>query len=97
MLTGILRLSAGGGRVAGADIRRAGRAIKQCIGYMSQAFSLYIEFTVVDNIQFYAGVYGLGWAQARKRCRWIVVIAGLERLFPVGVPAAHRLDGGVRV
>lgn len=79
MLTGILRPSAGGGRVAGADIRGAGRDIKQRIGYMSQAFSLYTELTVMENIQFYAGVYGLRPTVARKRCRWIITMAGLGR------------------
>ena len=77
MLTGILRPSAGGGQVAGADIRSAGREIKQRIGYMSQAFSLYTELKVMENIQFYAGVYGLRPTLARKRCRWIITMAGL--------------------
>lgn len=79
MLTGILRPSAGGGWVAGAAIHGAGRDIKQRIGYMSQAFSLYTELTVMENIQFYAGVYGLRPTLARKRCRWIIIMAGLGR------------------
>lgn len=59
MLTGILRPSSGVGRVAGVDMRRAGQRIKGRIGYMSQAFSLYLDLTVLENINLYAGIYGL--------------------------------------
>lgn len=79
MLTGILPPSAGSARVAQADVRRADREVKQRIGYMSQAFSLYTELTVRENIEFYAGIYGLGLTQGRERCRWIVRMADLAR------------------
>jgi len=79
MLTGILKPTAGGGTVAGADVRRPGRKIKRHIGYMSQLFSLYAELTVLENIQFYAGIYGLSLKQGRERSRWIIDMAGLSR------------------
>jgi ABC-2 type transport system ATP-binding protein len=78
MLTGILRPSQGAGHVAGADMRRAGMAIKQRIGYVSQAFSLYQELTVVENIRLYAGIYGLSMADTRKRTEWILAMGGLD-------------------
>jgi hypothetical protein len=59
MLTGILSPTSGSGQVAGADMRTAGFAIKERIGYMSQAFSLYMDLTVLENIRLYAAVYGL--------------------------------------
>lgn len=77
MLTGILAPSTGGGTVAGADVTRPGRKIKRHIGYMSQLFSLYTDLTVVENITFYAGIYGLSLRQVRERCDWIVGMAGL--------------------
>jgi ABC-2 type transport system ATP-binding protein len=77
MLTGILPLSGGEGRVAGADMRRAGRALKSRIGYMSQAFSLYRDLTVSQNIHLYAGIYGLSRSAAKERVAWIVGMAGL--------------------
>ncbi|WP_455242951.1 ATP-binding cassette domain-containing protein, partial [Petrachloros mirabilis] len=46
MLNGILRPTGGTGLVAGADMRTAPGAIKERIGYMSQAFSLYLDLTV---------------------------------------------------
>lgn len=78
MLTGILPPSSGVGRVAGVDMRGAGRAIKERIGYMSQAFSLYLDLTVSENIRLYAGIYGLNRARTQARLDWIVDMAGLH-------------------
>ncbi|MBB5016774.1 ABC-2 type transport system ATP-binding protein [Chitinivorax tropicus] len=78
MLTGILPPSAGKGQVAGADMRTAGRQIKERIGYMSQAFSLYMDLTVLENIALYAGIYGLDRRQTATRSGWIIDMAGLR-------------------
>lgn len=77
MLTGILLPSAGCRRLAGVDMCWAGQAIKEQIGYMSQAFSLYQDLTVVENIRLYAGIYGLEWSAARERTDWVIQMAGL--------------------
>lgn len=77
MLTGILPPSAGCRRLAGIDMCWAGQAIKERIGYMSQAFSLYQDLTVVENIRLYAGIYGLGWSAARQRTDWVLQMASL--------------------
>jgi len=78
MLTGILKPSAGEGRVAGADMRAAGQDLKERIGYMSQAFSLYGDLTVTENIDLYAGIYGLRRGEAMTRRRWVLEMAGLD-------------------
>ncbi len=78
MLTGLLPPSAGQGWVAGADMRTAGSLIKERIGYMSQAFSLYLDLTVVENIRLFAGIYGLSRTETEARLRWIVGMAGLD-------------------
>jgi len=77
VLTGIMPATSGGGSVAGADLARLGRAIKQRIGYVSQQFSLYTDLTVVENIMLYAGIYGLRPKEARARCEWICAMSGL--------------------
>ncbi|MEJ8567200.1 ATP-binding cassette domain-containing protein [Elongatibacter sediminis] len=78
MLTGILKPTAGEGRVAGADMHRASRLIKERVGYMSQAFSLYLDLTVAENILLFAGIYGLSPSARRERMAWIIDVAGLE-------------------
>lgn len=93
MLTGILKPSSGAGRVAGADMRSAGLAIKERIGYMSQAFSLYHDLSVVENIRLYAGIYGLDDRRARQRGDWVIGMAGLAGFED---DAAGRLPMGLR-
>ena len=77
MLTGIMLPTAGSGRVAGVDMRTAGRDLKKRIGYMSQMFSLYRDLTVVENIRLYAGVYGLNRRETREQTQWVIGMAGL--------------------
>ncbi len=78
MLNGILPPTDGQGWVAGADMRAAGSLIKERIGYMSQAFSLYLDLTVVENIRLFAGIYGLGKRETNERLEWILAMAGLK-------------------
>jgi ABC-2 type transport system ATP-binding protein len=59
MLCGLLRPSAGAARVAGADLLRAPAEARARIGYMAQRFSLYAELSVLENLRFFARVYGL--------------------------------------
>ena len=78
MLNGILPPSGGEGWVAGADMKTAGGVIKERIGYMSQAFSLYLDLTVVENIRLFAGIYGLDARATDQQLNWIVSMAGLK-------------------
>ena len=89
MLTGILPPTGGEGRVAGADMRTASGAIKERIGYMSQAFSLYLDLTVIENIRLFAGIYGLARRQAQQRMAWIVDMAGLGDMNMIGRTPPH--------
>ena len=78
MLNGIILPTGGTGRVAGADMRTAAGSIKERIGYMSQAFSLYLDLTVEENIKLFAGIYGLDKRAMAERYRWIITMAGLS-------------------
>ncbi len=72
MLCGILDPSEGTASVLGYDVRRDPEAIKARIGYMSQRFSLWGDLTVRENLEFYAGVYGLDGPSARQQVdKWL--------------------------
>lgn len=93
MLTGILPPSAGLGRVAGSDMRHARQAIKERIGYMSQAFSLYTDLTVEENLMLFAGVYGLPRKVARERAHWAIELGelqGYEKVAAISLPMGLR-------
>ena len=67
MLCGLSYPTAGKGTVAGYDIMRESEEIKRHIGYMSQKFSLYNDLTVWENMNLFAGIYGLSKEETKKR------------------------------
>jgi ABC-2 type transport system ATP-binding protein len=77
MLCGLLRPTAGAGRVAGFDLRRDGARARNRLGYMAQKFSLYGDLTVMQNLAFFAGVYGLKNAEKRARVELMVDVFDL--------------------
>jgi len=93
MLCGLLRPSGGTARVAGQDLLRAPAAARARIGYMAQRFSLYGELTVLENLRFFARVYGLDRAGQAS-----AIAQALERfdLAPVADTVAGQLPLGVK-
>lgn len=77
MLTGLLRPTSGEARVAGVDVVSHGAEVRRFIGYMSQKFSLYADLTVDENIELFAGLYGVTGARFDARRQWVVEMAGL--------------------
>ena len=67
MLCGLLAPTSGQARVVGFDIVRDPEKVRHRIGYMSQRFGLYEDLTVLENLRFYAGVYGLRGDAAKLR------------------------------
>ena len=67
MLTGLSFPTSGRGIVAGFDIWTQSELIKKHIGYMSQKFALYGDLTVEDNLELFAGIYGVPRAEIPVR------------------------------
>jgi ABC-type multidrug transport system ATPase subunit len=66
MMCGLLRPTAGMAHVAGYDLYRAGGAARLRLGYMAQKFSLYGDLGVRQNLDFFAGIYGLSRNERRE-------------------------------
>ncbi|MBI1815893.1 MAG: ABC transporter ATP-binding protein [Deltaproteobacteria bacterium] len=93
MLCGILRPSSGRATVGGFDIARQTEQVKSRIGYMSQKFSLYEDLTVLESLQFFAGIYNVRGAQRDARIEWALEMAGLKGR---GTMKTAALAGGWR-
>ncbi len=78
MLCGLLLPSEGRAQVAGLDVARETEALRRQIGYMPQLFSLYPDLTSVENLEFYAGLYGLRQPSLGTRIEELVVRLDLE-------------------
>jgi ABC-2 type transport system ATP-binding protein len=78
ILCGLSYPSSGEAKVAGFDVYKQQEQIKKNIGYMSQKFSLYDNLTVLENIEFYAGAYGVSRAEIKQRSKQLVSTLGLE-------------------
>ncbi|MGB9662029.1 MAG: ATP-binding cassette domain-containing protein [Moorellaceae bacterium] len=77
MLCGLLVPTGGRASVLGYDIVREAEAIRLRIGYMSQKFGLYEDLTVEENLEFYAGVYGVPPERFPRRKQEILALVGL--------------------
>jgi ABC-2 type transport system ATP-binding protein len=78
MLCGLSKPTSGEATIAGFDVYRETEKIKKSIGYMSQKFSLYEDLTVLENIKFYAGIYGLTDQQIKSKSEELVELLGLQ-------------------
>ena len=79
MLCGLSIPTRGNATIAGFDVYRQAEKIKKNIGYMSQKFSLYEDLTVLENIKFFGGIYGLDDKQILLKSSDLVKQLGLEK------------------
>ncbi|GAB3432978.1 ABC transporter ATP-binding protein [Niabella aquatica] len=78
ILCGLSYPTSGTALVAGFDVYKQQEQIKKNIGYMSQKFSLYDNLSMLENIEFYGGVYGVSRAEIKQRSKELVASLGLE-------------------
>ncbi|HEU0175511.1 MAG TPA: ATP-binding cassette domain-containing protein [Blastocatellia bacterium] len=77
MLCGLLEPTSGEVHLAGERSLRSG-GVRQQIGYMSQKFSLYNDLSIGENLDFFAGVYGVPDEERKEKKRWVLAFSGLE-------------------
>jgi len=93
LLTGILDPTFGEAWVYNKHTVKEAEALKEQIAYMSQRFGLYEELTVLENINFYADVYGV---TEQKRVADINRLLGFSGLLPFKQRFAGKLSGGMK-
>ena len=93
LLTGIMEPTAGEAWVAGHHVVRDAEAVKEDVGYMSQRFGLYPDLTVMENIAFYADIYGV---PRKGRGEKIDRLLAFSNLAPFKRRLAGNLSGGMK-
>src|SRR5260370_39314668 len=78
MLCGLLPSSSGSMQLARESGGFRSVGVRRQIGYMSQRFSLYDDLTIQENLEFFAGVYGVPENEQQEKIRWVLAFAGLE-------------------
>ncbi len=78
MLCGLLEASSGAMELAGERGSLRSESVRERIGYMSQKFSLYDDLTITENLDFFAGVYGVPEHEREEKKRWVLEFSGLE-------------------
>jgi drug efflux transport system ATP-binding protein len=91
ILCGLLAPTEGEATVDGFDVEREGEQVRQHIGYVSQAFSLYRDLTVQENLDFFSSVYRLKGAHRRERIEQVIA---LTHIGPYRSRLAAALSGG---
>ncbi len=91
MLATILNPTSGHATVTGFDSVKQAESIKAHLGYMSQQFSLYGDLSVLENLNFFADIFGI---KNKVRKQRIDRLLDFSRMRPFGTRRAAQLSGG---
>ncbi len=78
MLCGLLEPTGGKADLAGETGVLRSAFVRERVGYMSQKFSLYDDLTIEENLDFFAGVYQVPFAERAQKKQWVLGFSGLK-------------------
>ncbi len=93
MLSSVMEPTSGRAHIAGHDVVREAEAIREMIGYMPQAFSLYPDLSVNENLEFFADIHRMSPAKKRSRIDEMLTFTRLEAFRG---RRAGNLSGGMK-
>ncbi|HXM42504.1 MAG TPA: ATP-binding cassette domain-containing protein [Bryobacteraceae bacterium] len=77
MLCGLLDPTTGTPQLAGKQGAIRSEEVRERVGYMSQKFSLYDDLSIDENLDFFAGVYGVPENEIADKKKWVLEFSGL--------------------
>jgi ABC-2 type transport system ATP-binding protein len=90
MLLGLLEPSDGKATVLGFDAFKQSEEVRTRAGYMSQKFAIYDDLTVLENLTFYGGVYGITDKARIKQTLELVGLTGHDSTLTRSLSAGWR-------
>ena len=93
ILAGVLLPTGGRAEVLGHDVVKEPRAVKALVGFCPQETVAYEELSALDNMMFYAGLYGLPRSEAKRRARELLDFVGL---WEVAKKPVKEFSGGMK-
>jgi len=93
LICGLLKPTSGEATVAGFNVARQAAAVKECVGYTPQKFSLYADLSIEENIRFYAKLRGVS---KRDQAEFVPELLRMTALEPFRARQAGKLSGGMK-
>ena len=93
LLRGILAPTAGTVRAFGYDVPGQAELVRERTGYVAQSFSLYSDLTVLENLTFFARVYGVAPDERARRAHDLLAFSALDTARD---RLAGQLSGGMK-
>ncbi|KUK89537.1 MAG: ABC transporter-like protein [Marinimicrobia bacterium 46_43] len=93
ILSTVMEPTSGSAQLAGFDVMKQSEDVRALLGYMPQAFSLYPDLSVMENLKFFADINGVPAREQKKRIDELLAFA---RLTEFTTRRSENLSGGMR-
>ena len=93
ILSTVLTPTSGYGRLSGFDVVKQAEDVRSRLGYMPQAFSLYPDLSVEENIRFFAEIHSVSYNKQKERIKELLDFAQLSNFRQ---RPSENLSGGMR-
>jgi ABC-2 type transport system ATP-binding protein len=93
ILSTVIKPTSGSAHLAGFDVIKQSEDVRALLGYMPQAFSLYPDLTVKENLKFFADINGVSAREQKQRIDELLEFA---RLTEFSTRRSENLSGGMR-